>query len=72
MIQRCTDKNYDAFDRYGGRGIRVCERGWNFENFLADMGERPLGKTLDRYPDNDGIYERTNCRMGNTERADVE
>src|SRR6266478_96676 len=34
----------------------------SFENFLADMGERPAGKTLDRFPNNDGNYEPGNCR----------
>ncbi len=43
----------------------MCDR-WlgehGFANFLADMGERPAGKTLDRYPNKDGDYEQTNCR----------
>lgn len=62
MIQRCTNPNNTKYRFYGGRGIKVCRRWFKFENFLADMGVRPIGKTIDRYPDNDGDYELDNCR----------
>jgi len=65
MLLRCFNPKTLAYKNYGGRGITVCER-WQgehgFENFLADMGERPAGKTLDRFPNNDGNYEANNCR----------
>lgn len=62
MTQRCTNPDATGYALYGGRGIKVCDRWRKFEDFLADMGERPRNKTLDRYPDNDGDYEPGNCR----------
>jgi len=61
MVQRCTNPKAQAWRNYGGRGISVCERWLKFENFLADMGERPAGLDLDRI-NNDGNYELGNCR----------
>lgn len=61
MRQRCEDVNNNAYMDYGGRGITICERWKIFSNFLADMGERPKGRTLDRI-DVDGNYEPGNCR----------
>lgn len=62
MIQRCTNPNRRCFRNYGGRGVRVHEPWLRFESFLADMGPRPKGTTLDRWPDVDGNYEPGNCR----------
>lgn len=62
MKQRCCDPNTDQYQDYGGRGISVCDRWVNsFENFLSDMGERPVGTTIDRINVN-GDYAPGNCR----------
>ena len=62
MLQRCNNPKNKDYKHYGARGITVCDRWRSFDNFLADMGERPEGKTLDRWPDKDGRYEPGNCR----------
>jgi hypothetical protein len=67
MIGRCTNQNEPTWDNYGGRGIKVCERWLEFENFLADMGEPPAGMSIDRYPNNDGNYEPSNCRWATSQ-----
>jgi hypothetical protein len=61
MKKRCLNPNDSKFDDYGGRGITICESWLKFENFFADMGNRPAGLTLDRI-DNDGNYEPGNCK----------
>lgn len=61
MVKRCTNPRSWAWKYYGGRGITVCARWLDFANFLADMGERPAGLTLDRI-NNDGNYEPGNGR----------
>lgn len=60
MIQRCTNPNHIGYPRYGGAGVKVCERWMTFEHFLTDMSERPPGTTLSRFGDV-GNYEPGNC-----------
>lgn len=64
MWVRCTNPNDRYYHLYGGRGIKVCDRWKDFLNFLADLGERPEGCTLDRV-NNDLGYEPSNCRWAN-------
>lgn len=61
MKDRCQYPGTNGYERYGGAGITVCERWQVFENFLADMGMRPEGKTIDRI-DSRGNYEPGNCK----------
>lgn len=68
MLSRCYDPRNLAYPKYGAKGITVCQR-WmdSFDNFLADMGERPEGTTLDRFPKTKWNYEPSNCRWATIE-----
>lgn len=62
MIQRCSNRENRNFKNYGSRGIKVCKRWRSFENFYADMGDRPSAKhSVDRQNNNKG-YSKQNCR----------
>lgn len=62
MLQRCYNENCEHYDRYGGRGITVCDD-WkkSFNTFLKDMGKRPKNHSLDRVNVDLG-YSKENCR----------
>jgi hypothetical protein len=61
MRKRCFELRHNDYRNYGGRGITVCSEWMSFEAFASDMGERPLGMTIDRINVN-GNYEKSNCR----------
>lgn len=63
MKRRCNNPNDTKYKNYGANGISVCAR-WlmSFELFYEDMGDRPVGTSLDRYPNKNGNYEPGNCR----------
>jgi hypothetical protein len=70
MVRRCEDPNNISYENYGGRGIRICER-WRgpdgFESFVADIGRRPKGKSLDRIDPYKG-YSPDNCRWATSKQ----
>ncbi len=66
MKRRCYNPRAVNFKYYGGKGVAVCRR-WrdSFGAFLSDMGNKPEGHTLDRFPNKNGNYEPGNCRWAN-------
>ncbi len=68
MIQRCYDTKVAHYQRYGAKGITVCDRWrYSFLNFLEDMGQRPEEMTLDRI-DSTGNYEPKNCKWSSAKQ----
>lgn len=62
MKYRCNSKTWRDYKNYGGRGIKICPRWYNFENFRNDMGPKPsVEHTLERI-DTNGDHEPNNCR----------
>ena len=62
IVQRCTNPKSPAYKNYGGREIKICDRWRSFENFYADVGDKPEDMSFDRWPDNNGDYEPNNWR----------
>ena len=67
MVSRCTNGDDPLYNHYGGRGIGVCERWLDFDNFLEDMEYCPEDCTIER-DDNDSGYDPGNCRWASWDR----
>ena len=67
MTSRCKNSSDSRYSDYGGRGIKIDTRWKDFKNFLADMGVKPSGLTIDRI-DNNGHYTKDNCRWSNNKQ----
>lgn len=70
MMDRCYRETHPYYNKYGGRGIKVCGHWHEFSAFYADMGDPPDGLSLDRV-DNNGSYEPSNCRWATKKEQSV-
>lgn len=61
MLSRCNNPSSTSYPRYGGLGVEVCERWHSFENFYADMGDKPEGMSIERKENSKGYYKE-NCK----------
>lgn len=68
MMTRCYSTSHHEYHRYGGRGIKVCERWHTVALFIEDVGTRPPGMTIDRFPDPGGNYSPDNFRWATMEQ----
>jgi len=71
MIARCNNPNASEYPWYGGRGVRVCDRWLDFRKFYEDMGERPPGTSLDKYPADVMEYCKENCRWATRQQQAI-
>lgn len=73
MVERCCNMKHPSFSNYGARGIKICPQ-WlgssGFQNFLKDVGRKPVGKSLDRI-NNEGNYEPTNVQWATTREQNL-
>lgn len=67
-MKRCYNPKCKDYADYGGRGITVCERWHWIHLFEQDMGPKPAGMSLDRYPNKNGNYEPGNCRWATAQQ----
>jgi hypothetical protein len=70
MMRRCYDRKFKDYENYGGRGMTVCSRWFEFRSFLEDMGPRPIGTLIDRINRQQG-YSRKNCRWSTYQESAV-